>query len=69
MPSTPSNQAHPVERIFLSSRGLHICFKNRAAAAAAHADAVLVGRASILEGTQVLEPRNAKKGLFRPKKA
>ncbi|MEO0648512.1 MAG: hypothetical protein AAFZ17_20555 [Cyanobacteria bacterium J06650_10] len=52
-----SQQQHEVERVYVSNRGLHVCFKTEAGAQAAYQSALSVGRASILEGTQVIEPQ------------
>ena len=52
-----ANETHEVERIFVSDRGLHVCFKTEEQAKKAYASATAVGRSSILEGTQVIEPQ------------
>ena len=51
-------EIHEAERLYVSTRGLHVCFKTRAQAERAYASAVAVGRRSILEGTQVIEPQS-----------
>ena len=71
MSSSYPDRMHTAERLFVSSRGLHVCFETRAQAEAAYADAVLVGRSSILEGTQVIEPqiRSNKRDARQPKQS
>ncbi|MEL7053622.1 MAG: hypothetical protein AAGM45_17810 [Cyanobacteria bacterium J06588_5] len=57
--SEPSQPRYRVESVFMSSRGLHFCFRTRVEAETAYQGGLQLGRTNLtLEGAQMIAARS-----------